>query len=82
MRANGGHMDEHGLVSQTVMDRLLLISGFTCSPCGAASPPQTHGRCDSSPFGRHGPGKGSGITAASRLNTMPNVHARPTAISF
>lgn len=75
-------MGEHSLVSQTVTDCLLLISGFTCALCGAASSPQKHGRCDSYPFGRHGPEKGSGITAVSRLNTMPNVHARPTAISF
>lgn len=45
-------MDEQGLVSQTVTDRLLSISGFTCSSCGAPSPPQMHGRCDSSPVGR------------------------------
>lgn len=53
----GGHMDEHGLiVSQTVTDQLLLIRNFTCSPCGTASPPQTHGRCDSSPLGETQPG--------------------------
>lgn len=69
-------------MSQTVTDRLLLISGFTCASCGALSPPQMHGRCDSFPVGGADSELGSTVTAASPLNTMLSVHARPTAISL
>lgn len=80
-RADGGHMDEHGLVSQTVTDRLLLISGFMCNLCGAASPPHTHGRCDSSPRGDTARGKAPALLQRLESTQCPMCTPDPRQLA-